>query len=276
MIESIALNFITTSIQKCDTEQGKKIELALKTKYSSFYENIFTYGKLIGSVNLWIQELTAPDTFVLDDDPHHIHFRNQQKFDLRDGIFKPRVKEDNISKYINRDYHSVNLDHLVEIENLLMNNFQEPEALQVIRATIGASLSGWNARHCNMQCLYGEGSSGKSTIFNLIKTMLDPHYYYMLGSDALSTYAMANRALQDVPSTARFLFLNEPSANTKVNGSAIKLICDGEVTGKKLFKEGSFTNNINAKLFITANHPIVFDEDDSGIDRHVLYYRFKN
>lgn len=274
LIGSIALTFIITSIRKVDTEWRANFEKAIKTKYPKVYACVFEQGKLIGSLDYWILRLTD-DAFEFNASKDFIHFRNL-KVDLRDLSGCLRTKEDRVSLYINRDFAVPSAEHLDEFHAFLSQNFRELDAMGTIVRAVGASLSGHNARECYMLCLYGEGSCGKSTLFNLIKAMLDPCYYYVIGADSLSTYDKANRALQAMPKTVRFIFLSEPKADLRMSASAIKLICDGEMTGKKLFKDGNFVMDINAKLFITANHAVLFDDVDSGIDRRVLYYQFKN
>ncbi len=43
-----------------------------------------------------------------------------------------------------------------------------------------------------------------------------------------------------------------------------------------MHQQGNFEVKLNCKLFLATNHAIKFDqEDDSGIDRRVIYYRYK-
>jgi phage/plasmid-associated DNA primase len=152
--------------------------------------------------------------------------------------------------------------------------FREPDTLLFMSRVIAASLCGGNVRDCFMLCNYGSGSNGKSTLFKLIREMLGPAYYYDLAPDALQEKDEANRALQAVSLSCRFIFADDPT-NRPVNGACIKSICDGTMVGKRLYRQGNFTIRLNAKLFLATNNAIRFDKVDGGVDRRVLYYRYK-
>jgi hypothetical protein len=76
----------------------------------------------------------------------------------------------------------------------------------------------------------------------------------------------------------RILVYEEPTPRAKKDSSKLKNVCDGNVTTKRLYKDGNSTVPINAKLFITSNHVLTFDagDEDTGIARRFLYYRHKN
>ena len=63
--------------------------------------------------------------------------------------------------------------------------------------------------------------------------------------------------------------------------SALKTFANGTVIHSKLYKEGNYETDINAKLFITANNLMKFDsiktdEADSGIRRRIIFLKLKS
>ncbi len=56
----------------------------------------------------------------------------------------------------------------------------------------------------------------------------------------------------------------------------IKAICDGYFVGEQMYRPGNNEVKLNCRLFLATNHAIKFDQDDDGgIDRRVIYYRYK-
>jgi hypothetical protein len=42
-----------------------------------------------------------------------------------------------------------------------------------------------------------------------------------------------------------------------------------------MHQKGNFEVKLNCKLFLATKYAIKFDQDDGGIDRRVIYYRYK-
>lgn len=93
----------------------------------------------------------------------------------------------------------------------------------------------------------------------MIRAAVTEVYFKILPLDCFDRAQTANRTFSDISPNVRFLFASELNKAPK-KSSILKTICDG-----------SFNIRINAKLMCTSNNAVVFDEDDTGILRRVLY-----
>lgn len=81
-------------------------------------------------------------------------------------------------------------------------------------------------------------------------------YYKDLPIGTFDRMQTAERTFSTIAPSVRFLFVPELSSAPK-NSSVIKYICDGEITVTRLYANGSFDIQVNAKLFGTSNNAIV-------------------
>lgn len=81
-------------------------------------------------------------------------------------------------------------------------------------------------------------------------------YYKDLPIGTFDRMQTAERTFSTIAPSVRFLFVPELSSAPK-NSSVIKCICDGEITVTRLYANGSFDIQVNAKLFGTSNNAIV-------------------
>jgi hypothetical protein len=208
-----------------------------------------------------------------------IHF-STSPFDLTNLTFNPRVypnlktgEGSFTTKLINYNYDPTSSDNLMRIHHEFKKVIVKDDALDYIRVEIVKALI--SANDCNFMYLCGKGNTGKSSLMNSIKASFTEVYCKDIPSDTFTSDQLAQRFLNTVEPQHRFLFCNDPPKK-RLSSGILKALCDGVVHCKVLYKNGSIEVRINAKLYITANSSISFDDNDSGIRRRIMYYQCKN
>ena len=230
-------------------------------------------GKWLGShIHDYKLQLESLD-FQIDNDIHGLHFLNG-RLDLLTGEFMPR-QQPNINNaasiitvYLPYNYSNIETE-TAAIYQEFKRTVPDEAALNYILYMYGKALLG-DVSGCDCLFALGSGSNGKSTMIKFIKEAFTSNYYKDLPQNALDSDANFQRAICDLPSTVRFLFMAEIS-KTKKSSSSIKMLCDGEISCKVLYQNGSSTVKINAKLFAMSNNIIRLESDDGGTRRRCKY-----
>jgi phage/plasmid-associated DNA primase len=169
-----------------------------------------------------MEAITKEKSFfgATNDDKKYIHFRNVT-FDLSTYTFDA-LRNEGVTQYIDRAF-IWNQDVVQKVEqfnDLFASMYVEDKARDLVRLMVASSLcvGGKSGFESFMFCAYGSGSNGKSTLFKFIENMLGPMYYYHINPNALASDIAMNRALQNIPSTCRFLFADDPK-KIRVNSS---------------------------------------------------------
>lgn len=61
-----------------------------------------------------------------------------------------------------------------------------------------------------------------------------------------------------------------------LKANVIKKVCDGEVDAIQLYQHGSKSVKVNATLMMTSNQMLMFDSEDTGIQRRIMFYHCKS
>jgi phage/plasmid-associated DNA primase len=217
----------------------------------------------------------------VNDDQFGIHFANG-RYDLREKKFAARLDPFTsglfVTKWINYDFTTdETTESLMQtVHGTLSKIFLEPDALEYITFELAKSIVCAPVDNCYFLFLVGEGSAGKSTLTKFLNASFTDAYCKKIPSNAFSG---GNREAQVLLNTLephqRFLFLDAPP-NKRLSSSILKTLCDGEIECRVLYSNGSKTVKVNAKLMITSNHILNFDDDDTGIRRRILYYECKS
>lgn len=216
----------------------------------------------------------------IDNDLTGVHFRNG-RYDLLDGSFVPRSwKADApmITRVIDYDY--VRYDNIQEklelFHSLVMTKiYREPEVVMYVSSVMGRALLG-DISSCDLLFFYGSGSNGKTTVCNLLRKTLGPDYCFSIAPSGLDGRE-ANWTASNITKTHRYIFWDEPKADTKKSASFFKTVCNGRIETRAFRSDKTETKETRAKMFLTAYKIILFDsEDDGSLERRFHYYRCKN
>ena len=162
-----------------------------------------------------------------------------------------------------------------DISEIFKKIFLEPESLNFIRFEIGKSLLCSDINNCHFLYLVGKGGAGKSTLIKYLFTCLTNVYCHRIPSDTFLESKRAQVIMSKLEPQTRFLFLEDPP-NKPMASSILKTVCDGLINCRPLFQNGSIEVKVNAKLMMTSNNILSFDDNDTGIRRRILYYECKS
>ena len=207
-----------------------------------------------------------------------IHFRNGY-WDLCKGKLKARkVGTHYITKYVDDDYIESKITTAIrkEVKNDLNKTYPDKKDRDCILYKFGKALTGRSTDDQGIFAMLGKGSSGKSTIYQIIKACL-PCYIKTLKEDTL---AYSASTVDKVINT----FISEPqirlaivndAKDTKLNDSVIKNFADGEIDTTKLYCEGSHTVKLYCMLVLIMN-TLIQTKIDSGIIRRMKHGMFQH
>lgn len=294
-MQVIVTNFIikmfNDSVDELDNkfvDEGNKVLCKIKKELLIIEENqgFSDYSdmsnkskpKLFGKWFEWKLAMTDNTLSAkLNNDVDCIHFRNG-KLHLPTATIMPRVIDldrvngDFISAFIDRDITDPNEDELNFIEHFMKSLIKEDEARACITSLLGASLSGrYRGESTKLLHLVGLGSNGKSSLVAALVHMLDDKIYtHRVPNNFFSSNEAVNTVIKAITPNCRFLVCEEPQINNKFKDNIIKSVVDGNwsINGTPYV--------VNAKLLLTSNKVPRFTHLDDGVDRRVLYCRFKN
>ncbi len=276
IISPIIDSFIAKSIEllmSTSTDDKKNFEI-LRNSFDGEFEKARN-GKYVKNIDFYLGALTREE-IVFDNDPDGIHFLNG-RFNLRSSFFEEngRTKSSYISTILPYDWEPTTSEDSDAFIGLLMTTFREPEAFQFILYYIGKCLTTRSSADCEFLIQYGRGGGGKSTLLNILKTVFcDGKYVKSVNHNTFDNDAEFIKTIRGVNKSIRFLLVEEMHGNKK-SLSNIKKVCDGSFALREKGLNSTVDFEINAKLFITTNSFLEF-ENDTGIMRRALYYEYKN
>jgi len=210
-----------------------------------------------GYYDLTPTEDRAPDQPWCDDNVPH--------------LFRPRVMpHPEVPDSLVSIFHHASFEPNEEIYEGVINLFKRavPNAhtLAWVMSYIRYALIGETRQQ--VLNLVGPGGCGKSTFMELISLAFPREFVHQLPQTALLTAEKCQRAFGKIPSYARLYVIDEPS--DPKDQDAVKLIANGRMSCKVLYKTGSRDVKLNGRLFAMSNRPIEWKDEDSGIARR--YY----
>ena len=232
-------------------------------------------GKFNKGLDTYLISLANHGTF--DDIGNKIHFVNGS-FNLETNNFLSledggRTKEDMVTRCISYALEPVTLTEISEtsVFNVLMKQtFPEENAWEYIRFLVGNSLCVKSVQDCEFLLLFGSGNNGKSTLLNLLRSVLEEGVYVQTHNHTVfDNDAEFTKSFRFVSPSVRFYLVEELSTKKKAL-SNLKMLCDGELFIRPLRGNDHVGIPIKGKLLTTSNDFIHFA--DGGINRRILYY----
>ena len=271
-VKKYADNLIERMKEECLKEEDKDLQ---REKAKNIKHLSSTHGKdamLKEAVHL---QSVATKNYDFDKQDYLINCKNCV-VDLRNGEILDHDKDLMLSKNTNIDV-DLNGTPTLFIKFLHDIFSGDTELVDFMQKAIGYSLTG----HTKEQCLFqhiGNGSNGKSVLFNVI--------YDMLGSYALNIQVEsilqkgANGGANANPDIARlngvrFVRTTEPSDGQRFNEGLIKQLTGADViTARNLYAD-FFDFVPKFKLWIACNHRINVRGTDKGIWRRMKIIEYK-
>ena len=189
-----------------------------------------------------------------------IHFDNGY-IDMNDNKkFKSRVMNSNFITYvIPRNYVASSEENRSKIMKIIDQIYPNADDKQTVLTLFGAAMTGEAKLLQIAVFLIGIGSSGKSTVLEMVKIAFG-EYVYSLKQD---TFSINNNKADKTFNTfankkhIRISWINEPDQK-RMDTELFKGFVDGNIECTRLYQDGSFTFKQNSVVHVTSNHLPVF------------------
>ena len=197
---------------------------------------------------------------------------------LETGNFREPNSEDYVRHYTPTEWHGLNCS-APTWENVLLDIFNnDEELLSFIQRLFGYAITG-DTREQILPILWGEGANGKSTIKDVITSVLGRDICFVTQTDSLMDFGKgdgnAPRPFVYALRNKRLVWASESREGQRLNSSLVKqLTGDDYITARTLhslpvqFKQ-------THKIFLITNHsPRVPDGDDQALWRRIIRIPF--
>ena len=214
-----------------------------------------------------VKRRTYTDRKQFDTDPHILNLKNGL-LNVESLKFQPHTPE-----YFSVNQLAVQYDPNTDCPNIkrFLNEVAFPEDLPALQEVVGYTL--WKAYPAHIAVmLIGDGSNGKSTFINLLKSLLGIEN---VSSRSLQDLVMNRFAAADVYSKSANLYADLSDQALKFTGMFKMLTGNDPVTAEQKFRNPFVFMNY-AKLIFSANKVPEVYEDSLAFFRRWLLFVFPN
>ena len=185
-----------------------------------------------------------------DKDDFRLNTLNGTTINLKTGSFEPSEKSNLITKNIPVTYDShAQCPRFIAFLDSIMNN---PTLVEYIQKIVGYSLTGDTSEQCYF-FLYGSGSNGKSTLLNVVRTLLGG-FAKNIDFNTLSYSGFNSRNDLARLIGARFVTSVEVDIKKSLNESVVNRITGNDPLTVKFLYGEHFEFIPKFKLFIAGNN----------------------
>lgn len=248
------LTLITLFIDKSYENLNQKDQEIIQLKYKKTYDKIF----LNSDVNKYLPQLLTylTNNKVDFSDPHlfEIHFLNGF-YNFKTGKFEKReVKKHFINVHINREFTPAVKEDIAKVYKDINKIYPNIDDRNYLLMTLGQAITGQACAEQTMLFLLGLGSTGKSTILELCKLVLQDYVFTLPKQTFSKGYSKIDKILNTymMRPYIRLSHINEPE-DTKIDESLFKDHCDGKIQTTTLYADGSNDFQHYSKMVFTAN-----------------------
>lgn len=150
----------------------------------------------------------------------------------------------------------------------------DTELIDFVQRCVGYSLSGSTHEQC-LFFLYGEGSNGKSTFFNILSEIMSGY-----AAHANHSTVMESKSRSAIPEdlarlrTARLVVTAETKEQQVMDIETVKLITGGERITARFLHQNSFEYTPKYKIWLATNNPPIINSNDYGTWRRLVCIPF--
>lgn len=210
-------------------------------------------------------------TAMLDSNPWLFNVQNGT-IDLRTGTLKPHNRNDLITKLAPVEYDP---DAKSPLWDKFLDEVMEgdEELIEFLQRAVGYSLTGDTREQCLFFC-YGQGSNGKSTFLETLRTLFGEYARQSDFSTFLSSRGEGPRNDLARMHGARLVTASEADTERGFDARIIKLLTgDDTIVARKLYEELTEFKPQH-KMFLAANHKPIVKEQTEGFWRRIRLIPF--
>ncbi len=214
----------------------------------------------------------------LDQNNYLIGFNNGV-YDLKTGHFRSGHPDDMICKTTKYDYREFKEDDpTIKLVEKFIESIQPEFDMRKFVLCYCASLWQGGNKDQKFMVWTGSGCNGKGTLIDLLKFTLGEYFYACQPTFLTQKRGSSAQASPDLAKAfgVRFLVLQEPEGNDKINSGFMKNVTGGDqIQARKLYGEPfEFTPQFKLTL-ICNNLPAIPEGGDGGVWRRVRVLDFK-
>lgn len=208
---------------------------------------------------------------ALDSDPWSLNTRTGT-VDLRTGEQRPHRREDMHTKVAGAGVGAVACPVWVSFLTRIMGG--DAEMVAFIQRVVGYCLTGSTREQC-LFILYGNGSNGKSTFLDTIRTVFGDYAQH-----ARAETFVRDRKGGGIPNDvaalrgARLVTASEPEQGAQLDESLIKEMTGDAAISARFMRQEFFTFTPQFKVLLATNHRPVIRGTDHGIWRRIRLVPF--
>jgi hypothetical protein len=282
----IATQFIATSLQEIRTSQDQRVRDAYRMLLEEYEKQLLALEKpsFASSGSIFDKMLMLPSHIKFDVHGNTMHFLNGH-FDLQLYCFVPlgtekygRQREHYIATALPYQYDGdipdqIQYDKELQLVEVLLRTYGSAQNVEAIFYSLAKSLL-MRTEDSDFQIHWGEGGCGKSTLLDIIITVFGNGVYAQrLDTKALRDDDNFDMSIRGVGPNIKFLVCEESQYTPKAL-SNLKLCVDGRIPMRKKRGNQVIDHIINARLLMTSNPFVEFDETDTGMLRRAMYIHY--
>lgn len=250
-------NYLSHEIKKLIKEEDN-IKILLNYKKAL---NSYTDIKYIECLGRQIKEIFENNNYweKLDDCKYEINFKNGV-YDLREGSFRERKREDYVTKCLNINYtDTINENINNEINKMILHISNDNVELKEFNLSwFGYCLTGETKEKKMLFVIGSSAQNGKSSLGRMFMYSL-PIYSTEIDNKSFNKgYSNIYKQLYGVNKPIRFVIIEELSKN-KLDYSLFQKFVDGN----EILKDNKEKIIVQGKLYITSNNDLRFITDSS-------------
>lgn len=209
-----------------------------------------------------------PDLFVF----------NNIAYDLKTHTTRKLVKKDKVLTRLDynleeRDEEKIKIVTKI-IKNILIDDDIRNNMIQIISTCL------YGRKIINFTIANGDGSNGKSTLFDLVRHLLVKGIYCYVASPSILNQDISNKNNPEIASihNKRLVIMSEASSEKKLNIAIIKKFTGENQLGARMNHSNSMIVNNTATFVLQANEVPKLDgnADDNATKRRITDIPFKS
>lgn len=259
------------------TDDKENLIDSKKEQVEALISSIRSMRKLIKSVSSMnfvsnVLKFALPRLFrdninsVMNYNKNYLPINCQMKVNLKDGVVSKRVKEDYFTFNCQVSFSGLIPDSEKTEDQLkykkIVNDFMndvflgDVEVINFVKKMIGYSFTGETSEQ-KMFILYGEGANGKSTLMNILRSILN-RFYHQASKDVFIQCGKASAGANSPHLVSlqfiRMCIFSESEVDDKLSEGQIKMYTGNEpiTTTPKYMSQMTFENN--GKAWFLTNH----------------------
>ena len=260
-----------------DNEDIKQLS-NIKSNINKYYVKQTNYDTdSVMIINMINQKRARFNHIVSDKFDNEIHLLpfDNGVWNLKTHTFEKHDKKNYITKYIDYKIYpeSESIDKYISDFKEFYNDLFTEETIEVqgdLTYILALGLTGLTSTV--LPIFNGEGSNGKSVLFDYMELVLGPNYFIRFGGDLIGEDIKAGKPSPEWGNIhkKRFGCFTETTEGTAINIATVKCLGEGSINARKLYSNNTKTANFGNYIVMTNQKPVIRGTIDNSVDRRIV------